>query len=86
MEEGECVVVTVFPVLGEAAAAVEPSDGSFDNPALGFDNESFDVIGAFDDLDHQAAHRCGGTIVEDRPCIGAVSEQLVQERELSEQS
>ncbi len=59
MEEGKCVVVAVFPILGEPTAAVEPSDGALDDPSLGFDDKAFDVIGAFDDLDHQAAHRAG---------------------------
>ncbi len=86
MEEGECIVVAVFPVLGEPPAAVEPGNGALNDPTLGFDGKAFDAISAFDDLDHQAAHRCGGTVVEDRACIGAVSEQLAQERELSEQS
>lgn len=86
MEEGESVVVAVFPVLGEPSTAVEPADGTFDDPALGFDDKAFGMIGAFDDLDHQTMHRCAGAIVEDRPCVGAISEQLAQERELPEQS
>ncbi len=86
MEEGECVVVAVFPVLGEPSAAVEPADGTLDDPALGFDDKAFGVISASDDLDHQASYRCGGAVVKDWPGIGAVGEQLAQERELSEQS
>ena len=34
MEEGEPIVVAVFPVLGESTAAVEPGDGALDDPAL----------------------------------------------------
>lgn len=86
MEEGERVVVAVFPILGEAAASVEPGDGTFDDPALRFDDKSFDLISTFDDLDHHAVHDVGCAIAEDRPCICTVSEQLAQERELSEQS
>jgi len=86
MEEGECVVVAVFPILGEPAAAVEPGDGALDDPSLGFDDKAFDVIGAVDDLDHQAAHRAGGTVLEDRSGVSAIGEQLAQEWELSEQS
>ena len=86
MKEGKCVVVAVFPVLGEPTATVEPGDGALNDPTLGFDDEAFGTIGAFDDLDHEAAHRCGGTVVENRSCIGAVGEQLAQERELPEQS
>ena len=78
MEEGESVVVAVLPVLGEPATAVEPADGTLDDPALGFDDEAFGVIGAFDDLDHQAGHGGGGAILEDRSGIGAVGEQLLR--------
>jgi hypothetical protein len=86
MQEGERVVAAIFPVLCEPPAAVEPRDGTLNDPALGFDDKAFGMISALDDLDHQAAHRCGGAVVEDRPCIGAISEQLAQERELPEQS
>lgn len=86
MEESECIVVAVFPVLGEATAAIEPGNGALNDPTLGFDDKALDAISALDDLDYQAAHRLGGAAVEDRACIGAVSEQLAQERELSEQS
>jgi hypothetical protein len=79
-------VVAVFPVLGEPAAAVQPGDGALDDPAFGFDDEAFGTITPFDDLDCQAAHRFGNTVLEDRSCIGAVGKQLAQERELSEQS
>jgi hypothetical protein len=85
VEEGERVVVEVFPILGEPAAAVEPCDRAFNDPALGFDNEAFSVISAPDDLHRQAAHRAGGAILKPRPGVGAVREQLAQERELPEQ-
>jgi len=84
MEEGERVVVAVFPVLGQPTAAVEPGDGALDDPTLGFDDKAFGVISAFDDFDYQAAHRCCGAVVEDRSGIGAISEQFAQERELPE--
>ena len=79
-------MVAVFPVLGETAAAVEPCDGALDDPAFGFDDKAFGVVGALDDFDDQAAHRAGRAVLEDRPCISTVGEQLAQERELSEQS
>ena len=66
VEEGECVVVSVFPVLGEPTAVVEPADGTLDDPALGFDGKALGVISAFDDLDHQVTHRCGGAVEEER--------------------
>jgi hypothetical protein len=79
-------VVAVFPVLGEPSAAVEPGNGTLNDPTFGFDDKAFGSIRAFDDLDLQATHRGGGTVVEDRACIGAVSEQFAQKWELSEQS
>jgi len=86
VEEGKRVVVAVFPVLGEPATTVEPSNGALHDPALGLDDEAFGAIAAFDDFDQQAAHRFGDAVLEDRSSIGAVGEQLAQERELSEQS
>ena len=79
-------MVAVLPVLGEPTAAIEPGDGAFNDPPLGFDDKAFGVIRAFDDLDCKAAYRCDGTVVENRPRVGTVSEQLAQERELPEQS
>jgi hypothetical protein len=85
VKKGERIVVAVFPILGKPTAAVEPGDGALDDPSFGFDDKAFGVIGTFDDLHHQAAHRAGGTILEDWSGRGAVGEQLAQERELSEQ-
>src|ERR1700730_10432116 len=34
-QERKGVAVEIFPVLGEAAATVEPRNGAFDNPTLG---------------------------------------------------
>ena len=78
-------MVAVLPIFGEPPAAVQPGDGALDDPAPGFDDKALGTIRAFDDLDRQAAHRCGGAIEEDRPCVGTVGEQLAQERELPEQ-
>ena len=78
-------MVAVLPVLGKPAAATEPTDSTLDNPAHGFNHEAFGVIGAFDDFNQQAWHDVDGAVLEDWPCIGAVCEQLSEERELSEQ-
>ena len=34
-QEGESVAVEIFPVLGKAAATVEPRNRAFDDPTLG---------------------------------------------------
>jgi hypothetical protein len=86
VEESEGVVVEVLPILGEPATAVEPGDGALDNPALGFHDKAFDVVGAFDDFDLQVRHDGHDAALEDRAGIGTVGEQLPQERELPEQS
>jgi len=78
-------VVAIFPVLGEPTTAAEPGDGSLNDPTFGFNHKALGVISASDDLDDQVAHRFGGTVVEDRPSVGAVGEQFAQEWELSEQ-
>ena len=86
MEKSERVVVEIFAVLGEAAAPVKPCDGALDDPALGFDDEAFDGVGAFDDFDLEVRHdHCDGAL-EDWAGIGTVCEQLPQEGKLSEQS
>jgi len=86
VQEGESVVVSVLPILGKPATATEPADGPLDNPAHGFDHETLGMVGPCDDFDRQVWHGIGGAVVEDRPRIGFVGEQLVKERELSEQA
>ena len=41
----------LFKVLGKAAVAVQPSEGSLDNPAARENHEALCGIGALDDLD-----------------------------------
>jgi hypothetical protein len=78
-------VVAIFPILGEPTTSIEPADGALDEPALRFDDEPFNAVATFDDFDLQRGHDVGNAIQEERPGIGAVCEQLAQERELSEQ-
>ena len=85
MEECERVMTAIFPVLGEPAATVEPGDGAFNDPALGFNDEAFGVVTTFDDFDLQVRQDARDAALEDWAGIGAVGEQLPQERELSEQ-
>jgi len=85
MEEGKCVVVAVFPILGEPAAAVEPGEGALDDPALRQRDEAFDVIGAVDDLGFEMREEAGQGALKDRPLVGAVGEQFSQEGKQSEQ-
>ena len=86
MQKGESVVVAILPILGEPATPTEPADGPLDNPAHGFDHETLGVVGPCDDFDRQVWHGTGDAVFEDRPGIGFVGEQLLKERELSEQA
>jgi hypothetical protein len=85
VKERERVVVSVLPILGEAATSIEPAYGALDDPALGFDDKAFRIVTTADDLGHEVRHEIGDAVGEDRPGIGAVREQLAQEGELSEQ-
>jgi hypothetical protein len=85
VEKGERVVVAVLPIPGEPATTTEPADGALNDPAHGFDDETLCAIAASDDIDRQAWHDVGDPVLEDRSGIGAVGEQLLEERELSEQ-
>jgi hypothetical protein len=78
-------VVAVFPILGQTATAAKPTDGAFDNPAFRQNDKSFGLIATLDDFGHQARHDVRQTVLEDRPRVGAVGKQLLQERKLSEQ-
>jgi hypothetical protein len=85
VQEGERIVVAIFPVLGQTSTSIEPADGALDDPALRFDDEAFGVVETFDDLDLQHGHDAADGVLEDGSFIGAVREQLAQERELPEQ-
>jgi hypothetical protein len=78
-------MVAVLPVLGKPTTSIEPADGALDEPALGFDDEPFDIVAPSDNLDLQRGHDVGDASQEDRPRISAVGEQLAQERKLPEQ-
>jgi hypothetical protein len=85
VEEGERIVIAIFPVFREAAASIKPCDGAFDDPTLGFYDEALGLIASPDDLVHEIGHDLCDAVGEDRPGIGAVGEQLAQERELPKQ-
>ena len=78
-------MVEVFPVLGETTTSTEPTDGAFDDPALGQNDEALGVIAAADDLGCQARQGVGQTIMEYRPGVGAVGKQFLEKRQLPEQ-
>ena len=84
-QEGERAAVEIFPILGEAATTVEPSNRAFNDPTLGQLYEPLGLRGSFDDFGFEAGQDFGERIAEDRPLIGAVGEQLLKEWKLTEQ-
>jgi len=84
-QESEAAAVEIFPVLGEAAAAVEPADRAFDDPTLGQLYEPLGLRGSFDDFGFDTGQDFGERVTEDRSLIGAVGKQLLQEWKLTKQ-
>jgi hypothetical protein len=60
----------VFIILGDAAVAAKPGEGSLDDPATRQDDEAFQVVAALDDL--KAQHRNFGDGSLDLPSIIAI--------------
>ena len=78
-------MVAVFPVLGETAAAVEPGEGSFDDPTAWQNLEAFGCIGAFDDFDLELRQDFRQRCLKLRPLIAAIGKQLAKQREPAKQ-
>ena len=85
MQEGERFAIEALPILSEPAAAIEPSDGAFDDPAFGNDLEADCGIGPLDDFNFERRADFQYGVGEPRSLIAAVGEQLLQEREHAEQ-
>ena len=86
-ETKECqrLAVEVLPVLGEATAAIEPSEGSFHDPPPGQHLEALGLVGAFDDLDLDAAHGGPQSALELLALVAAIGVELQQEGKEAEQ-
>ena len=78
-------MVEIFPVLCQPATATKPTDGALDDPTFGQNDEALGLIGTTDDLGDQVRHDVREAVMEHRPRVGAVSKQLLEEWELSEQ-
>ena len=77
---GLCAGDRGFEVFGQAAVAIEPGKGAFDDPAAGEDFETKGVGHALDDLDAPPAE-FGECLEEFIAGIGAVGEEVAQPRE-----
>ena len=78
-------MVEIFPVLCQPATATQPTDGALDNPTFGQNDEALGPIGTTDDFSDQVRHDVREAVMKHRPRVGAVSKQLLEEWELSEQ-
>ena len=65
----------------QPAAASKPGEGSLHDPSLRQDLKSFGLIGAFDDFHLQLRKDFRHCLLELRPLIAPIGEQLFQEWE-----
>ena len=77
-------MVETFPVLGQSSAAAEPSEGAFDDPALGQCDEPCGLIRSLDDLDVDARQNSFHRALELRSLVTAVGIELDQERKAAD--
>src|SRR6476660_8445724 len=71
-EEGERLAVEVLPILSQPTAAVQPSDGAFDNPALREDDKPFRLIRALHDFKGHAPQDLFDRTSELRSLVSAI--------------
>jgi hypothetical protein len=62
-------VIEVLPIFGESAAAVDPTDGAFNNPAFGQNDKALELVGMFDDFRFEARQDGRQRGVKDWPLI-----------------
>src|SRR6516225_9651435 len=80
-QEGERLAVEAFPILGQSAAAAEPGEGAFDDPAFWQSDEPFGLVRSLDDLDVDTLENALHRALELRPLVARVGIELDQERE-----
>src|SRR4051794_29802410 len=83
-EEGERLAVEVLPILGQSTAAVQPSYGAFDNPALRENDKPFRLIRALHDFKVHALQDLFDRTSELRSLVSAIGVELQQKRIASE--
>ncbi len=69
-----------FEVLGQAAVAVEPGQGTFDHPTARYDFEALRGVRPLDDLQRPSAEP-SQRVLEFRAAIGTIGEDVAQPRE-----
>src|SRR3954451_8131320 len=79
-EEGERLAVEVLPILSQPTAAVQPSYGAFDNPALRENDKPFRLIRALHDFKVHAPQDLFDRTSELRSLVSAIGVELQQKR------
>ena len=69
-------MVQTFPILGQSAAAIEPADGSLDDPAFGQNDEGLCGIRSFDDFQIHLAQDTLKRRLELRPLVASIGVEL----------
>jgi hypothetical protein len=85
MKKSQRLDVEIFPILREPAAAVEPCNRAFDNPAFGQHDKTFGLVAAADDLDFELRQDFNQPPVEDRAAVGGIGKKFLQKREHAKQ-
>jgi len=75
----------IFEILGEPASAPQPGECPFDDPALGQNGKAFHLIGSFNNLALKLRQDPRQRLLELRPLVTAIGEQLFQKREQAKQ-
>src|SRR6266436_7856954 len=84
-QERQGLSVEALPILGQAAAAVEPRNGALNDPAFRQDHKFTDPIGTFDDFNVEMRQNFCNCFRKFRPFISAVDEQRLQKWKHAEQ-
>ena len=71
--------IEIFPILGEPAATVEPSNRALDDPTAWKHHKSFGMIAALDDFSLQVGQDFRECFLEFLPLIATVGKELLQE-------
>jgi thioesterase domain-containing protein len=79
LEKCQSVAAEVLEVFGEATAAIEPRQGTLDNPAHWQDHEAVRLVRALYDLDREVWQNFDHGGGELRSLIAGIGEQLHQE-------
>jgi hypothetical protein len=78
-QESECLAVEVLPVLGQPSTAVQPSNGSLDDPTAWKHHKTLGLIGTPDDFNFESRQDVGEGFLERRSLIATICKEFFQE-------